>query len=90
MKLRESLSRIPARPIIFIGKSRAGNWAVLEESGRFGGLFVSRVQALKYALSENGDHPEAIVEVRCEVGFAVMSKMITPMQCMRDRVHQVI
>jgi len=28
-----------------------------------GGLFVNRAQAIKYALSENGHHPEAIVEL---------------------------
>ena len=32
-------------------------------NGLFGGLFVSRTQAVKYALFENGHHPETIVEL---------------------------
>jgi len=32
-----------------------------------GGLFVNRAQAVKYALFENGHHPETIVEVSREI-----------------------
>jgi len=28
-------------------------------TGAFGGLFISRTQALRYALFENGRHPES-------------------------------
>jgi hypothetical protein len=37
----------------------------------FGGLFVNRAQALKYALFENGHHPETIVEVSREIELDV-------------------
>jgi hypothetical protein len=32
-----------------------------------GGLFVNRAQAIKYALFENGHHPEMIVELPREI-----------------------
>jgi hypothetical protein len=32
-----------------------------EQNGLYGGLFVSRVAAVRYALFENGRHPEAII-----------------------------
>lgn len=50
-----------------MGKNRFGNWVVREQNGIFGGLFSSREQALKYALGENGQHPEAILEVSREI-----------------------
>jgi hypothetical protein len=34
-----------------------------EQNGLYGGLFVNRAQAFKYALFENGQHPETIVEL---------------------------
>lgn len=47
--------------LVTIGRNSRGNWVAQENNGLFGGLFVSRAQALKYALFENGHHPEAIV-----------------------------
>lgn len=52
---------------VFIGRNRHGNWVARERSGLFGGLFASRAQALKFALFENGHHPETIVEVPREI-----------------------
>jgi hypothetical protein len=46
---------------VLIGQNSRGNWVAQESHGLFGGLFVSRAQAVKYALSENGDHPATIV-----------------------------
>ena len=43
---------------------RAAGGAV---SGLYGGLFVSRAQAVKYALFENGHRPETIVELAREI-----------------------
>lgn len=53
--------------IVIIGRNRRGNWVAREQNGLFGGLFVNRAQAFKYALFENGHHPEAIVELSREV-----------------------
>jgi hypothetical protein len=47
--------------LVIIGRNSRGNWVAQEQSGLFGGLFVNRAQAMKYALFENGDHPATIV-----------------------------
>jgi len=49
--------------IVFIGRNRRGHWVAQEQNGLFGGLFVNRAQALKYALFENGNRPQAVVMV---------------------------
>lgn len=48
--------------LVFIGKNSRGQWVAQQQNGLFGGLFVSRANAVRYALSENGHHPEAIIE----------------------------
>jgi hypothetical protein len=50
-------------PIFLIGRDSKGNWVVQEQNGARGGLFVDRERALKFATSENGNHPPAIVWV---------------------------
>jgi hypothetical protein len=52
-----------AYTIVFIGQNNRGAWVAREQNGLYGGLFVNRAQALKYALFENGNHPETIVEL---------------------------
>ena len=47
--------------LVIVGRNSRGNWVAQENNGLFGGLFVSRAQAFKYALFENGHHPETIV-----------------------------
>jgi hypothetical protein len=56
-----------ASAIVFIGQNSHGKWVAQEQNGLFGGLFVSRKAAVKYALFENGRHPETIVEVSREI-----------------------
>lgn len=63
----EPLSCRPAAPTVFVGRNRRGNWIAREQNGIFGGLFMKRAQALKYALRENGHHPETIVELSHEI-----------------------
>jgi hypothetical protein len=53
--------------IVFIGKNGRGQWVAQEQNGLYGGLFVNRAQAVKYALFENGHHPETIVELSREI-----------------------
>lgn len=67
MKLVEPPSRGAASTIVLIGRNRRGQWVAQEQNGLYGGLFVSRSQALKYALFENGHHPETIVELSREI-----------------------
>lgn len=47
--------------LVFIGKNSRGQWVAQEQNGLFGGLFISRAAAVRYALFENGHHPEAIM-----------------------------
>ena len=46
-----------------IGKDSRGNWVVQDQSGKCGGLFVDRVKALRFAMFENGNNPQAVVMV---------------------------
>jgi hypothetical protein len=56
-----------ASTIVFIGRDSRGNWIAQQQDGLYGGLFVDREQAVKYALFENGHHPETIVELPREI-----------------------
>ncbi|MGA2055481.1 MAG: hypothetical protein ABSG88_09240 [Bradyrhizobium sp.] len=67
MKLVEPPSCSSASTITLIGKNSRGNWVAQEQNGLYGGLFVNRAQAFKYALFENGHHPETIVELPREI-----------------------
>jgi hypothetical protein len=67
VKLVEPPSCSSTSPIVFIGKNHRGNWVAQEQNGLYGGLFVNRAQAIKYALFENGHHPETIVELSREI-----------------------
>jgi hypothetical protein len=71
VKLAEPPSRNSASTITFIGKNSRGNWVAQEQYGLYGGLFVNRAQAFKYALFENGRHPETIVELAREIELDV-------------------
>ena len=58
MKAKRLHAQEPIRsenPIFLIGKNSSGNWVVL-----CGGLFIGQAAALKFALTENGNRPEAV------------------------------
>jgi hypothetical protein len=77
VKLVEPPSCSPAvSTIVFIGRNRRGNWVAREQNGLFGGLFVNRAQAFKFALFENGHHPETIVELPREVELDIPGQLI--------------
>lgn len=46
-----------------IGRNSHGQWVVQDEAGLCGGLFIGRAQALKFAMFENGNRPQAVVMV---------------------------
>jgi len=72
MKIVEpSLCNSAASAVVFVGRTGRGYWIAREQNRLFGGLFVNRAQALKYALFENGHHPETIVEVSREIELDV-------------------
>ena len=54
---------VTASTIVFIGRDKSGHWVAQQQDGLYGGLFVNRAEAIKYALFENGRHPETIVEL---------------------------
>ena len=46
-----------------IGKNKRGQWVVQNQTGLCGGLFVSRAEAVKFAMFENGNRPQAVIMV---------------------------
>jgi hypothetical protein len=46
-----------------IGKDSHGHWVVQDQQGLCGGLFVNRAEALKFAMFENGNRPQAVIMV---------------------------
>jgi hypothetical protein len=46
--------------LFLIGKDSHGHWVAQDQRGLRGGLFVNRAEALKFALFENGNRPQAI------------------------------
>jgi hypothetical protein len=63
MKAKGLQTQEPIRsenPIFLIGKNSRGNWVVQDQNGLCGGLFIGQAAALKFALTENGNHPEAV------------------------------
>ena len=53
----------PSHSLFFIGRNSRGNWVVQDQAGARGGLFVDRGEALRFAMFENGNHPQAVVMV---------------------------
>ena len=50
-------------PFFFIGRDSHGNWVVQDQRHLCGGLFVNRTEALRFALFENGNQPQAVIMV---------------------------
>jgi hypothetical protein len=65
--------------VVFIGRNGRGNWIAREQNGLFGGLFINRAQAFKYAQLENGHHPETIVEVSRQIELIARRLFIAPL-----------
>jgi hypothetical protein len=77
VKLVEPPSCSASSTIVFIGKNRRGDWIAREQNGLYGGLFINRAQAIKYALFENGHHPETIVELSREIELDIGGKPLS-------------
>lgn len=52
-----------APQLYYIGRNRAGRWVVRDATGRSGGVFIDRTQAIKFAMFENGRNPQAVIMV---------------------------
>ena len=46
-----------------VGRNGRGNWVVQDQSGLCGGIFVNRTEAVKFAMFENGNRPQAVIMV---------------------------
>jgi hypothetical protein len=66
-----SSTRSQSSPYL-VGKNSHGDWVVRDKAGLRGGLFVNRTEALKFAMFENGRHPQAVIMVpgTLELDFA--------------------
>jgi hypothetical protein len=75
VKLVEPPSCSSASTIVFVGKNSRGQWVAQAQNGLYGGLFVNRAQAVKYALFENGHHPETIIELPREIELDMAGRL---------------
>lgn len=50
-------------PLFMVGQDSHGNWVVQDQSGTRGGLFVERLDALRYVRAENANRTQAYVAV---------------------------
>jgi len=78
VKLVEPPSCSSSSSIVFIGRDSRGRWVEQQQNGLYGGLFVNRAQAIKYALFENGRHPETIVELSRGIELDISGKLRFP------------
>jgi hypothetical protein len=63
MKKGEPPSSNGSNSHFLVGRDSHGHWVVQDQSGRRGGLFIDRAEALKYAMFENGRSPQAVIMV---------------------------
>jgi hypothetical protein len=61
------------QPIFMIGQDGRGNWVVRDETGIRGGLFVDRVEALRYIRSESGASVMAAECLELDIPAAVVA-----------------
>jgi hypothetical protein len=81
-------SRAVAKPpLFFIGKNSRGHWVVQDEDRLRGGLFVSRAEALRFAMFENGNQPEAVIMTP---GVLELDMTAAPLQPTRRSVERTI
>ena len=50
-------------PLFRVGKNRDGHWVVQDSMGLRGGLFIDRTEAIKFAMYESGNRPQAVIMV---------------------------
>ena len=53
----------PGSPRFLIGKDSHGRWVAQDQRGLCGGLFISRAEAMRFAMFENGRRPQAVIVV---------------------------
>jgi hypothetical protein len=79
VKLVEPPSRSSTSAIVFIGKNSRGNWVAQEQNGLYGGLFVNRAQAVKYAfLRSNTSRQHMARRMTSRTAVVQESQMVQP------------
>jgi hypothetical protein len=63
MAVHSNVPRLPPRRSTTSAETAKGTGWCVDKSGQSGGIFVDRVQAIKFAMFENGRHPEAVIMV---------------------------
>jgi hypothetical protein len=66
--------------LFFIGKNSRGNWVVQDEQHLYGGLFIDRAGALRFALFENGNQPQSVIMVPGVLELDLNSPPRTPQE----------
>jgi hypothetical protein len=61
-----------------IGRSASGSWVVRDPDGLYGGLFISRTEAIRYAMFEGGHRSQAVIMVPGALEFNVSLTLPTP------------
>ena len=46
-----------------VGRDSCGRWIAQDQRGLCGGLFVSRAEAIRFAMFESGRRPQAVIMV---------------------------
>jgi len=46
-----------------VGKDSRGRWVAQDQRGLCGGLFISRAEAMRFAMFENGHQAQAVIMV---------------------------
>ena len=54
-------SLLPRR--FHVGRNSHGHWVAQDQRGLCGGLFIDRSEAVKFAMFENGNRPQAVIMV---------------------------
>ncbi len=87
---RDALS-CPESSLFLVGKNSLGNWVVQDQSGLCGGLFVGCGEALKFALSENGNRPEAVIMVGgvLELDLTTSPRWLAPQKAGESTLQRV-
>ena len=77
MDISEPPSRLQSNSSFFVGRNSRGHWVVRDQCGLCGGLFISRAEAMRFALFENGHRSEAVTMVpgNLELHFGEIARM---------------
>ena len=79
-----------AATIFLVGRDSRGHWVVRDERGLRGGLFVDRNRAIRFAMDEAGNRPQAIKLVSgiLELDMSRPARPLPPQSLDRDAADQ--